>query len=536
MIQIARKLTTECTEKHGKKLRRIVGFAQIVGPINSFQSEFQTVRHCLTAVFAIISLSVFPVLAQRPAVDLILVNAVVRTMDERQPLAEAVAVAGGRIVAVGTTKEVNSLASSSTKVIDARGRLVIPGFNDAHVHFAGVGNWFSHLDANGITTSEDLIKKIDRFATFLPDGRWIIGARLDLSRWKGPRPTVESLDSASPNNPLIIYLTDTSSAIVNSLALRRAGLPAAESSVISGALLTRVQRAIPPDHGSNWAEITEAASNYAASHGVTSVQDVHSDNLLATYQAMAKSGRLKTRIYECVGMSGWKRNPAIAPLAATGDEMVRGGCIKGMSDGSSEEIAELSADVARADRAGHQVMVHAIGRRANENTVNAFAFTVRQNGKRDSRFRIEHAHKIARPEIARLRALGIIASMQPALFYDGSDFGDDYPFLFRSRAAVAFGSDASMIDVDPLMGIHAAVNSVANSVSVETAVRAYTLGSAYAEFQEKQKGSIEVGKLADLVVLSRDIFKIPKTEIKNTKVETTILGGKIVYLTEKSQR
>jgi predicted amidohydrolase YtcJ len=283
-------------------------------------------------------------------------------------------------------------------------------------------------------------------------------------------------------------------------------------------------------------EITEAASNYAASLGVTSVQDVHSDDLLATYRSMAKSGRLETRIYECVGMSGWKRNPSIAPPTATGDDMVRGGCIKGMSDGSPEEIAELSADVSRADRAGHQVMIHAIGRRANENTINAFAFAIHQNGKRDRRFRIEHAHNIARPEIARLRALGIIASMQPALFYDGSDAGDDYPFLFRSRADVAFGSDASMIDIDPLMGIHAAVNSGANSISVETAVRSYTLGSAYAEFQEKQKGSIEVGKLADLVVLSRDIFTIPRAEIKNAKVETTILGGKIVYSAEKVTR
>lgn len=449
-------------------------------------------------------------------------------MDDSQPLAEAVAISGDKIVSVGSSKELTGFALPSTRVIDAGGRLVLPGFNDAHVHFIGVGNWFSHLDAKNISTTEALIEKIDRFSRFLPRGRWIIGSGLQLGRWNGDLPSRAALDTASPRQPLLIYSASTDSAIVNSAALRAAGLDAFETT-IGPAQIKLIARSIPLGHGSNWADIAEAASNYAASLGVTSVQDVHSDDLFATYQAMAKAGRLKTRIYECVGMSGWKRNPSIAPLAGTGDAMVRGGCVKGMSDGSREEIGELGSDIARVDRAGHQVMIHAIGRQATENTVNAFAFAIRKNGKRDSRFRIEHAHNIGRPEIARLRSLGIIASMQPALFYDANDSGDDYRFIFRSRADVAFGSDASMIDIDPLMGIHAAVNSGEYSVSVETAVRAYTLGSAYAEFQEKQKGSIAVGKLADLVILSRDIFSIPRTEIKNAKVETTILGGKIIY-------
>lgn len=445
------------------------------------------------------------------------------------PVADSIAISRGRIVAVGASKDIRLLSGPKTRIIDARGRLVLPGFNDAHVHFTGVGNFFSHLNSRDINSTKELTEKIARFVRFLPRGRFIIGGSLDLGRWKGPAISQKELDAVSPEHPLIIYFADPKSALVNTAALEKAGLQPDETPVVTGARLARIQNVIPRDHGSNWAEITEAASNYAASLGVTSVQDVHSDNLLATYQTIARAGRLKVRIYECVGISDWKRNPSIAPKAATGDAMVRGGCIKGMADGSEDEMAELAADIARADRAGHQVTIHAIGRRANANTVNAFATAIAQNGPRDRRFRIEHAHNIARPEIARLRPLGIIPSMQPALFFDGTDTGDDYPLLFRSRVDVAFGSDASMIDIDPLAGIHAAVNSGENSISVAQAVRAYTVGSAFAEFQEREKGTIAVGKLADIIVLSRDIFRIPRAEIGKTSVEMTILGGKIVH-------
>lgn len=478
-------------------------------------------------VIALLVFCVLPTLGQSP--DLIIINGVVRTMDDAGPFAEAIAVSNGKITAVGTSRQIRTLATAATEVIDARGRLVLPGFNDAHVHFTGVGNFFSHLNSRDIANTNELSERIARFARFLPRGRFIIGGSLDLGRWKGPAIFQKELDAVSPEHPVIVYFADPRSALVNTAALEKAGLQTDATPVVTGARLARIQNVIPRDHGSNWAEITEAASNYAASLGVTSVQDVHSDNLLAIYQAMAKAGNLKVRIYECVGISDWKRNPTIAPKAATGDAMVRGGCIKGMSDGSDDELAELTADIARADKAGHQVTIHAIGRRANANTVNAFAAAIAQNGPRDRRFRIEHAHNIARAEIARLRSLGIIPSMQPALFYDGADTGDDYPLLFRSRVDVAFGSDASMNDIDPLAGIHAAVNSGENSISVAQAVRAYTVGSAFAEFQEREKGTIAVGKLADIIVLSRDIFRIPRAEIGKTSVEMTILGGKIVH-------
>lgn len=457
--------------------------------------------------------------------DLIFVNARIRTMDTKKPTAEAVAVSGGLISAVGTNAEIRRLASDRTQVVDAGGKLLIPGFNDAHVHFAGVGNWFSHLDATNIKDSKGLLDRIARFARFLPKGRWILGAKLASSSI----PSQKELDAVSSEHPVLIYLKDPAFALVNSATLDAASLRIGDDPVVSGVSLQRVRNSIPKNNSTNWAEITEAASNYAASLGVTSVQDVHSDNLLATYRRIAASGKLKTRIYECVGLGDWEKDRSIGLKVATGDAMVRGGCVKWFADGSVEERAELGKRIAEADKAGLQVMVHAIGSRANKNTIDAFQYATSKNGKRDRRFRVEHAHKIANPDISRLSRLSIIASMQPALFYRDGDAGDNFSFIFRSGTKVAFGSDASMIDIDPMQGIHSAVNSRSGSVSVETAVAVYTIGSAYAEFQEDVKGSISVGKLADLVLLSDDIFTMRSTDINRTKVEMTIMNGRVVY-------
>ena len=209
--------------------------------------------------------------------------------------------------------------------------------------------------------------------------------------------------------------------------------------------------------------------------------------------------------------------------------MVRGGCVKWFSDGSAEEGAELGERIAMADKSGLQVMVHAIGVRSNKNTIDAFEFAASKNGKRDRRFRIEHTHNIASRDIARLSPLSIVASMQPALFYRDNDVGDDLSGIFRSGAKVAFGSDASMIDIDPLPGIYAAVNSGKKSISVESAVRAYTSGVGIRGISGTEKGTISVGKLADLVMLSDDIFTMNPVDIRNVTVVTTVMDGKIVY-------
>lgn len=465
--------------------------------------------------------------AGQTAADLVLINANIRTLDDKNPRAEALAVTNGKIVAVGTRKVVERFIGDRTKVIDAGGKLVIPGFNDAHVHLAGIGNSFSHLDLRDARNSKEIISKVRYFASVLPNGRWIMARGWNSSR-PDTLPSLVEIDAVSPNDPLLLYSIDYSYALVNTAAMRLASVASA-GGIITGADLEKVRRAVPADHEKNWAEIIETASNYAASLGLTSVQDVHSDDLLSVLKELEAKGKLKARVYECIGLSDRRKSIDAGLTAAKGDPMVRGGCVKGMSDGSVEEIAELRQQVAEADRAGLQVMVHAIGPRANANTLDAFEKAIAANGPRDRRFRVEHAARVRPADIPRFSRPGIIASMQPHLFYSGPLSGDNFRRFKFLGTRMAFGSDASITDLNPLLGIYAAVESGSRSITIEEAVTAYTLGSAYAEFQEASKGTLEVGKLADLIILSEDIFSIDPATIPNSRVLKTIVGGRVVY-------
>ena len=209
--------------------------------------------------------------------------------------------------------------------------------------------------------------------------------------------------------------------------------------------------------------------------------------------------------------------------------MVRTGCVKFFAEDDTEETAELDRDIAGADKAGLQVAIHAIGPRPNEIVLDAFEKAIKANGPRDRRFRVEHARNARVQDWPRFAHSNIIASMQPWLFHgENGAASDDFKKIFDFRIPVAFGSDASITEFDPLLGIQAAVTSK-NGISVEQAVRAYTVGSAFAEFQEKVKGTIEVGKLADLVILSDDIFSIDRSKISGVRVVTTIMNGSVVY-------
>jgi predicted amidohydrolase YtcJ len=207
--------------------------------------------------------------------------------------------------------------------------------------------------------------------------------------------------------------------------------------------------------------------------------------------------------------------------------MVRDGCLKSFSDGDEASKAGLFHQIADADKAGLQVMIHAIGNSANRIVLDIFEQTARMNGPRDRRFRVEHGHNVLQADLPRFYRSGIIASMQPFLF-TGSG-GSRYGTLLKHGAKVAFGSDASMVDLDPLRGIYASVNSGSESISVYDAVRAYTVGSAYAEFEEKEKGTIEPGKLADFVILSDDIFTVEPARFQDVRILMTVVDGKIVY-------
>ena len=481
--------------------------------------------------------------------DLIVVNADVRTLEKTKPRAEAVAVTGNRISAIGANREIRQMAGANTKIIDAGGKLLLPGFNDAHVHFAAMGNQFFYLDLREAKTPAEVSEKIKFNARFLPEGAWLVGGGWNHANWTpNALPTKDLLDAAAPAHPVFLYQRDAKSALASSFALKLARIDdrtriaggeimrdgAGEANgILTGAAMDYVRRFAPAGVTPDKLAALETASRYAAAYGVTSVQDMSADDNTEIYRELARRGKLKTRVYDCAALSDWQRLVKTDLKKASGDALVRRGCLKGLAEGDDEaSAARLFEEISAADRAGLQVMVHAVGSLSNAQTLSVFERVRRANGVKDRRFRIEHAHGFRPQDIRRFAASGIIASVQPALFSDGAGKSfDPLRALLMNKTALAFGSDSSMIPVDPLAGIAAAVETSdpKQKLSVEEAVRFYTSGAAYAEFQENEKGTIAVGKLADLVILSNDIFTINPAEIRTTRVLTTVFNGRVVF-------
>lgn len=530
------------------------------------------------------------------AADLIVVNAKVRTLDASKPTAEAVAVVGNRITHVGTSAEVKQLATPTTRVIDAGGRLVLPGFNDAHVHFLSGGFHLSGIDLRSAKTREEFARRIGEFAKKSPKGRWITGGEWDHELWpEAPLPTKEMIDPVTSDTPVFVSRLDGHMALANSLALKLGGVTAETkdppggtivrdpksgqpTGILKDAAMSFVSRKIPAPSRAEKLEAAKAATDHAASLGVTSVQDMSAGTDVGVYQELHQRGELKTRIYAVSPLPAWERLANTGVWAAFGDAVLRIGGLKGFSDGSlgsstawffdpyegSPGNVGLPADemfpedamlerVKAADRAGLQVMVHAIGDRANDAMLSIFEQVSRSNGERDRRFRIEHAQHLRLGDIPRFARARVIASMQP---YHAADDGrwaekrigrkrlrGTYAFrsLLDAGVMLAFGSDWTVAPLDPLQGIAAAVTRQTldgknpsgwipqQKITVDEALRAYTGGSAYAEFQEKVKGTITSGKLADLVILSHDIFEIAPERIGHAKVLWTIVDGRVVF-------
>jgi predicted amidohydrolase YtcJ len=527
--------------------------------------------------------------------DLLITNAVVRTMDTNQPLAEAVAVIGNRIVAVGSNANLAEAAGPKTTIIDARGRLVLSGFNDAHVHFLSGGFQLSQVDLRTTDSPAEFTRRIREFAARVKPGAWMTGGDWDHERWPGaPLPTKEMIDAATTNVPVFVSRLDGHMALANSLALKLAGITRATKSPEGGLIVTNqsgepagllkdaamglVYRVVPAATFDEKLAAARAATEHAATLGVTSVQDMSTGADVGVYQELFRRGHLKTRIYCFSPLPNWERLAASGVRAAFGSDMLRIGGLKGFSDGSlgsttalffepyhdepgtsglpADEMFPEGAMLKRvkgADAAGLQVVVHAIGDKANDTMFSIFEQVAQANGGRDRRFRIEHAQHLRAQDIPRFGRSGVIASMQP---YHAADDGrwaekrigkergkGTYAFrsLLDSGVRLAFGSDWTVAPLDPMQGILAAVTRRTldgkhpngwipeQKISVDEAVRAYTAGSAYAEFADHVKGTITPGKLADFVILSRDIFTIDPAAIGDVRVETTIVDGRVVF-------
>ena len=540
----------------------------------------------------------FPTHADKPAIapDLIIVNAVIHTMDPNQPTAEALAIYGNRIMAVGSTKDIRKLAGSNTRTVDAKKRLLLPGFNDAHTHFLSGGFQLSSVDLRDASSQKEFAERIKTFAAKLPAGSWIKGGDWDHERWPDAKlPTKELIDSFTPDTPVFVNRLDGHMGLANTLALRLAGVTrqtldppggvivrdpktGEPTGILKDAAQSFVWKVISPSSFDEKLAAARAATNYAASLGVTSVQDMSAGADVGIYQTLLDRGELKTRVYAVAPLPAWERLARTGVRAHFGSEMLRVGGLKGFADGSLGSTTALFYEpyrdepstsgiagdemypegamldrVRAADKAGLQTMIHAIGDRANDLILTIFEQVERENGDRDRRFRIEHAQHLRPQDIPRFARDRVIASMQPYHAIDDGRWAEKrigkerakttYAFrsLLDSGATLAFGTDWTVAPLNPVLTVYAAVtrrtldgkNSKGwvpdQKISVEEAIRAYTLGSAFAEFQESVKGSITVGKLADLVLLSRDIFKIDPKEIENLKVVMTFVDGRVVY-------
>jgi hypothetical protein len=534
--------------------------------------------------------------AAQPAASLVLLNGKIFTVNDAQPRAEALACLGSRIVAVGSNDEIRKWVGAGTEVIDLAGKLVLPGFNDAHVHFFDGGQNLTGVHLRDAKSEDEFRRRIAAFAAKQPAGRWITGGLWDHENWTPARlPTRQSIDAASAGHPVFVERLDGHMGLANSEALKLAGITrdtpdppggtivrdaAGEpTGVLKDGAMERLYRAIPAPSGDQIADAVRAAMRYAAENGVTSVQDMSAaPEILRVYQTLLARGELTVRISGHQPLATWQRLAAVGLHADFGGEKLHIGALKGFADGSlgsttalffapyldapntsglanSEMIPEskMQDHILSADRAGLQVAVHAIGDKANHMVLGMYEEAERQNGARDRRFRIEHAQHLLPADIPRFGKLHVIASMQPYHCIDDGRWAEKrigperakttYAFraLLDSGAVLAFGSDWDVAPMVPLLGIYAAATRRTldgrhpdgwvpeQKITAAEAIRAYTMGSAYAGFDEKIKGSIEPGKLADMVVVSDDILSIPAVEIEKTRVETTVFDGKVIY-------
>jgi predicted amidohydrolase YtcJ len=536
------------------------------------------------------------VAAAQPAASLVLLNGKIWTVNDAQPRAQAVACLGSRIVAVGSNDEVRKWIGAGTEVLDLGGKLVLPGFNDAHVHFFSGGENLASVQLRDAKSEDEFRKRIAEFAAKQPAGRWITGGDWDHENWTPARlPTRQLIDAVTAGHPVFVNRLDGHMALANLQALQLAGITrdtpdppggaivrdaAGEpTGVLKDAAMERLYRAIPAPSADQIADAVRAAMRYAAENGVTSVQDMSAaPEILRVYQTLLARGELTVRISGHQPLATWQRLAAVGLHADFGGEKLHIGGLKGFADGSlgsttalffepyldapntaglanSEMIPEsrMQKHILDADRAGLQVAVHAIGDKANHIVLGMYEEAERQNGPRDRRFRIEHAQHLRMDDIPRFGKLHVIASMQPYHSIDDGRWAEKrigperakgtYAFraLLDSGAVLAFGSDWDVAPMVPLMGIYAAATRRTldgkhpdgwipeQKITVAESIRAYTMGSAYASFDENIKGSIKPGKLADMVVVSDDILSVPPVQIEKTRVETTVFDGKVIY-------
>ena len=534
--------------------------------------------------------------------DLVLTNGRVVTVEESQPEAQAIAVTGDRIVAVGSSGDIRPYVGPATKVVDVNGQLVIPGFVEGHGHFTGVGAAQLNLNLMNARSWDEIVAMVAEAVKTARPGQWIRGRGWHQEKWTAPPspnvegfPTHASLDRVSPDNPVVLTHASGHASFANGKAMEVSGLtrktPNPEGGEVlkdasgepTGLLREKASDLITEpalsaaDQLARDRKILELADREALSKGVTSFQDAGSSfGTIDLMKQMVDGGAIGVRLWVMVREGNEAEAPRLAKYRTidygAGHLTVR--AIKRQIDGAlgsrgawllepysdkpeSTGLNTTSVDSIRetarlAIANGYQLCVHAIGDRANRETLNIFEQAFKANpDKKDLRWRIEHAQHLNAADIPRFGRLGVIASMQgvhctsdapyvPARLGDRRAEEGAYVWqkLMKSGAVVSNGTDAPVEDVNPIAGYYATVSRKSKDgkvfyadqrMSRAEALKSYTWNGAYAGFEESSRGSLKPGKYADVVVLSKDILKIPEDEIPSAQVVYTIVGGKIRY-------
>lgn len=529
-----------------------------------------------------------------PANKKAFINGKVYTVNDNQPLAEAVFIDGNKITFVGSNEEVKKLIDQSTEVFDLQGKLMLPGFIDDHVHFTSGGFYLQGIDlrvAKSTTEFKEILKKYAEKRK----GKWITGGNWDHEAWEiKDLPTKEMIDEFTKNTPVFVDRFDGHMALANSYALKLAKINKDTQSPDGGLIvkdpktgeptgilkdnaMQLVYSIIPQSTKEETYKAALTALNHAKELGVTSVQDITYSQDLGVYKRLEKEGKLTCRIYTRMPIVDYQKLVKDKIKVGYGSDKLKLGSLKAFADGSlgsstawffepyhqDTTTSGLAMDIVNdgslrewsidADKNGLQLSVHTIGDKANNYMLNLFQEITAKNPKWDRRFRLEHAQHVRFEDIHRFAELGVIASVQPYHCIDDGVWAEKrigperikytYPFrtFLDNKVMLCFGSDWTVAPINPLLGIYAAVTRRTlddknpdgwipeQKISVEEAIKAYTINNAYAAFEENLKGSIEVGKLADLVVLNEDILTIDPVKIKDVNVEMTVFDGRVIY-------
>ncbi len=512
-----------------------------------------------------------------PVADLILKNASVITVDPAQPSAELVAVKSDRILFVGGNDSLESVRGPGSRVIDCRGKTLVPGFNDAHYHvFSFLRKLLSvDLSPPAVSSIEDIKAAIKKKAENTPLGEWITGTDYnDFQLIENRHPTRHEIDEAAPNHPVILSHRSLHACVLNSLALSLAGITGETEEPPGGhidrdlntgepnglllEMLGYIREKVMPEMSE--AELIRGitlANRHYLSSGITSLQDatyVSDYKRWQNYLRFKDEGILKCRVSMMCGTETTRQLKEEGLTFGSGDSRLRLGAIKIVPSLITGQLypsrAELDKYVLEAQQAGYQVAIHAIQDNMVEAVIGTLEKARSQSPQADRRHRIEHCSECPPHLLKRLKKLRpVVVTQPPFVHYSGDRYlamvpEEKLPYLYRFKSLldcgliVAAGSDSPIVPDNPLAGIYGAVTRQSESghqlqpeerISPARALAMYTVNAAYASFEEDIKGSITPGKLADIVLLSDDPTKVPPEQIKDIKVEMTIIGGEVVW-------